>query len=126
MNESRRQEPPDGHLPTPSVRGRWLREWPALVRPTLIAVAAAGLAVGATRAQGAVQLAAPTERAGLPPITNLDFYYTYGLFRLAGIVQQIYYRYFHGQTQDKRLAQFIHMNKLLEQMSLQVINQSRL
>ncbi len=66
------------------------------------------------------------ERAGLPPITNLDFYYTYGLFRLAGIVQQIYYRYFHGQTQDKRFAQFIHMNKLLEQMSLQVINQSRL
>ncbi|MEL7939991.1 phosphotransferase family protein [Pseudomonas delhiensis] len=66
------------------------------------------------------------ERAGLPPIGNLDFYYTYGLFRLAGIVQQIYYRYFHGQTQDKRFAQFIHMNKLLEQMSLQVIDKSRL
>ncbi|WP_069866189.1 phosphotransferase family protein [Pseudomonas citronellolis] len=66
------------------------------------------------------------ERAGLPRIDNLDFYYTYGLFRLAGIVQQIYYRYFHGQTQDKRFAQFIHMNKLLEQMSLQVIGKSRL
>jgi aminoglycoside phosphotransferase (APT) family kinase protein len=65
------------------------------------------------------------ERAGIR-IDNFDFYYTYGLFRLAGIVQQIYYRFFHGQTQDKRFAQFIHMNKLLEQMSLQVIGRSTL
>jgi aminoglycoside phosphotransferase (APT) family kinase protein len=60
------------------------------------------------------------ERSGIR-IDNFDFYYTYGLFRLAGIVQQIYYRFYHGQTQDKRFAQFIHMNKLLEQMSLQVM-----
>ncbi|WP_426110759.1 phosphotransferase family protein [Pseudomonas sp. DSP3-2-2] len=65
------------------------------------------------------------ERSGIR-IDNFDFYYTYGLFRLAGIVQQIYYRFFHGQTQDKRFAQFIHMNKLLEQMSLQVIGRSTL
>ena len=65
------------------------------------------------------------ERSGIR-IDNVDFYYTYGLFRLAGIVQQIYYRFFHGQTQDKRFAQFIHMNTLLEQMSLQVISKSRL
>ena len=65
------------------------------------------------------------ERAGIE-INNLDYYYTYGLFRLAGIVQQIYYRYYHGQTQDQRFAAFIGMNKLLEQMSLQVIDQSTL
>ena len=65
------------------------------------------------------------ERSGIR-IDNVDFYYTYGLFRLAGIVQQIYYRFFHGQTQDKRFAQFIQMNKLLEQMSLQVIGRSTL
>jgi aminoglycoside phosphotransferase (APT) family kinase protein len=65
------------------------------------------------------------ERSGIR-IDNFDFYYTYGLFRLAGIVQQIYYRFYHGQTQDKRFAQFIHMNKLLEQMSLQVIGKSTL
>ncbi|WPO97926.1 phosphotransferase family protein [Pseudomonas sp. HR96] len=65
------------------------------------------------------------ERSGLA-VDNYDFYYTYGLFRLAGIVQQIYYRFFHGQTQDKRFAQFIHMNRLLEQMSLAVIRQSSL
>ena len=65
------------------------------------------------------------ERSGIQ-IDNYDFYYTYGLFRLAGIVQQIYYRYYHGQTQDKRFAQFVHMNALLEQMSLNVIRRSSL
>ena len=65
------------------------------------------------------------KRSGIE-IDNFDFYYTYGLFRLAGIVQQIYYRYYHGQTQDKRFAPFVHMNALLEQMSLKVIRQSSL
>ena len=65
------------------------------------------------------------ERAGIE-INNIDFYYTYGLFRLAGIIQQIYYRYFHGQTKDQRFAKFVQMNALLEQTSLQVINKSTL
>lgn len=65
------------------------------------------------------------ERAGIE-INNIDFYYTYGLFRLAGIVQQIYYRYFNGQTKDQRFARFVTMNSLLEQTSLQVINNSKL
>ena len=65
------------------------------------------------------------ERAGVR-IDNFDYYYTYGLFRLAGIIQQIYYRYFHGQTQDKRFARFVQLNGLLEQMCLQVINKSKL
>ena len=65
------------------------------------------------------------ERSGIQ-IDNYDFYYTYGLFRLAGIVQQIYYRYYHGQTADKRFAQFVQMNALLEQMSLTVIRRSSL
>lgn len=65
------------------------------------------------------------EQSGIR-IDNYDYYYTYGLFRLAAIVQQIYYRYFHGQTQDKRFAKFVQMNALLEQISLQVINNSKL
>nr|WP_319528297.1 phosphotransferase family protein [Pseudomonas laurentiana] len=65
------------------------------------------------------------ERAGIS-LDNFDFYYAYGLFRLAGIVQQIYYRFYHGQTQDKRFAQFVHMNRLLEHMSLQLIEKSSL
>jgi len=36
-------------------------------------------------------------RTGLQP-ENWAFYEVYGLFRLAAIVQQIYYRYHHGQT----------------------------
>ncbi|MBJ9973918.1 phosphotransferase family protein [Pseudomonas sp. S75] len=65
------------------------------------------------------------ERSGIR-IDNFDFYYCYGLFRLAGIVQQIYYRFHHGQTQDRRFAQFIQMNRLLEHMALQVIDASDL
>ena len=65
------------------------------------------------------------ERAGIR-IDCFDFYYIYGLFRLAGIVQQIYYRYYHGQTADKRFASFVQMNALLEQMALGVIARSSL
>ena len=65
------------------------------------------------------------EGAGIA-VSNMDFYRVYGLFRLAGIIQQIYFRFYHGQTQDKRFAAFVHMNKLLEQMSLQVIDKSTL
>jgi len=35
-------------------------------------------------------------------VDNFSFYYCYGLFRLAGIAQQIYYRSYHGQTEDAR------------------------
>ncbi|MEE4265025.1 MAG: phosphotransferase family protein [Desulfobacteraceae bacterium] len=41
------------------------------------------------------------------PIDNYDFYYCFGLFRLAVIAQQIYYRYYRGQTKDKRFEAFI-------------------
>jgi len=39
-------------------------------------------------------------------IDKFDFYYCFGVFRLATIVQQIYYRYFHGQTLDRRFKNF--------------------
>ncbi len=34
------------------------------------------------------------------------FYEVYGLFRLAGIAQQIWYRYYHGQTSNEAFAVF--------------------
>jgi aminoglycoside phosphotransferase (APT) family kinase protein len=37
-------------------------------------------------------------------IGDARFYYVFGLFRLAGIAQQIYYRFHHGQTSDARFA----------------------
>ena len=36
--------------------------------------------------------------------SNMLFYYAYGLFKLAGIIQQIYYRYAKGFTRDERFA----------------------
>ncbi|SDH89159.1 phosphotransferase family protein [Alteribacillus bidgolensis] len=38
-------------------------------------------------------------------IDNLSFYLTFAYFKLAVIVQQIYYRYKKGQTNDERFAQ---------------------
>ncbi|MFZ0544037.1 MAG: phosphotransferase family protein [Candidatus Promineifilaceae bacterium] len=40
-------------------------------------------------------------------VSNLTFYYVFGLFKLAVIVQQIYYRYKKGYTQDPRFADLI-------------------
>ena len=40
-------------------------------------------------------------------VDRFDFYYCFGLFRLAVIAQQIYYRFYHGQTRDKRFESFI-------------------
>lgn len=39
-------------------------------------------------------------------VKNFTFYEVYGLFRLAGIVQQIYYRYHHGQTKNPAFKNF--------------------
>ena len=38
------------------------------------------------------------------PVANPVYYYAYGLFKLAVILQQIYYRYAHGLTRDERFA----------------------
>lgn len=65
------------------------------------------------------------EKSGLQ-INSFDFYSVYGLFRLGVIIQQIYYRYFHGQTKDKRFAGFIHMVNYLEGYLQDKINTSDL
>lgn len=41
-------------------------------------------------------------------VDHLTFYFAYGLFKIAVIAQQIYYRFIHGHTSDKRFA---HLNK---------------
>lgn len=38
-------------------------------------------------------------------ISNLIFYYAYGLFKVAVIAQQIYFRYTHGHTSDPRFSE---------------------
>jgi aminoglycoside phosphotransferase (APT) family kinase protein len=53
------------------------------------------------------------ERAGMAP-ADVTFYYVYGLFRLAGIAQQIYYRFYHGQTKDPRFGALVQAVHILE------------
>lgn len=59
-------------------------------------------------------------------IDNLDFYYCFGLFRLAAIAQQIYYRYYHGQTSDERFKAMILGVAALEKAARMKIEQSNL
>jgi len=57
---------------------------------------------------------------------NMDFYYTFGLFRLAVIAQQIYYRFYHGQTQDRRFGMLIFAVHVLEKKAQQVMETGKI
>ncbi len=39
-------------------------------------------------------------------VSGIDFYETFALFKIAVVIQQIFYRYKRGQTQDERFANF--------------------
>ena len=58
-----------------------------------------------TRREVADRYAAKTGR----DLSNISFYYIFALFKLAVIVQQIYYRYKQGLTKDDRFAPLIFM-----------------
>ncbi len=60
------------------------------------------------------------------PINSFDYYFCFGLFRLAVIAQQIYYRFFHGQTKDKRFEMLVFGVALLEKAASAVIDASEL
>ena len=57
---------------------------------------------------------------------NFDFYLCFGLFRLAVIVQQIYYRYYHGQTGDQRFKAMSGAVAVLDRAAREVIENSDL
>lgn len=46
-------------------------------------------------------------------VSNMVSYYVFALFRTAVVVQQIYYRYHHGLTQDQRFAALMESAKTL-------------
>jgi hypothetical protein len=46
----------------------------------------------------------------------------FGLFRLAIIIQQIYFRYHHGQTKNPQFAGFVTITNYLQQRCLTLIN----
>jgi len=60
------------------------------------------------------------------PINHMVFYYVYGTFKIAVIIQQIYYRYHHGMTQDKRFANLNQATKLFMMMAWQAIQKNRI
>lgn len=39
-------------------------------------------------------------------VSNMPYYYVFGIFKIAIVLQQIYYRYHVGQTKDERFAPF--------------------
>jgi aminoglycoside phosphotransferase (APT) family kinase protein len=58
------------------------------------------------------------------PVERFDFYYCFGLFRLAVIAQQIYYRFFHGQTKDPRFQMLVYAVQVLEQTARALVEKS--
>jgi aminoglycoside phosphotransferase (APT) family kinase protein len=77
---------------------------------------------GMLRRQEVVELYC--DRMGLPT-DNWAFYEVYGLFRLAAIAQQIYYRYFHGQTENDAFKHYWIMLHYMNLRCLSIIRKSR-
>jgi len=51
-------------------------------------------------------------------VSNILFYYVFALFKVAVIIQQIYYRYHHGLTKDQRFATLGEFARMLMQTAL--------
>jgi aminoglycoside phosphotransferase (APT) family kinase protein len=66
------------------------------------------------------ELVAGYGRASGVDLPDFRFYYVYGLFRLAVIVQQIYYRFVHGQTTNPRFESFGRFCSVLSGRALEV------
>jgi aminoglycoside phosphotransferase (APT) family kinase protein len=64
-------------------------------------------------------------RSGLD-VSNVLFYYVYGVFKIAVIAQQIYYRYKQGLTRDERFASMIGAVRILGRTAAQAINKNRI
>jgi aminoglycoside phosphotransferase (APT) family kinase protein len=59
-------------------------------------------------------------------VSNILFYFVYGLFKNAVIVQQIYARYRQGATQDQRFAGMIQMVRAYGQLAARAIECDRI
>lgn len=58
-------------------------------------------------------------------MSGFDYYYCFGLFRLAVIAQQIYYRFYHGQTKNEVFGLLISAVQILERDALRLIGSSK-
>jgi len=55
-------------------------------------------------------------RTGRDP-SNIGFFYVFALFKSAGVLQQIFWRYKNGHTKDERFAFFDQLVKLLAELA---------
>lgn len=65
------------------------------------------------------------ERSGRD-VSNMLFYYVYGLFKNGVIVQQIYARYRKGTTQDPRFVNLIELVRVCGDMAVRAIERGRI
>jgi len=59
-------------------------------------------------------------------VSNIHFYFAFALFKLAVIVQQIYFRYAKGYTKDERFALLLPGVKILTKYALRVVETGNL
>jgi aminoglycoside phosphotransferase (APT) family kinase protein len=59
-------------------------------------------------------------------VGNIVFYYVFALFKVAVIIQQIYYRYHQGLTKDTRFASLGEVTKMLLRVSLLAAERNRI
>jgi len=65
------------------------------------------------------------ERASGRPVEHVTFYFAYGLFKVAVIVQQLYARYVAGRTADPRFADLISGVRALSRLAARAIELDR-
>ena len=59
-------------------------------------------------------------------VSNMLFYYVFGAFKIAVIVQQIYARYVRGFTKDSRFAHFDRLVEALSKIALRAIEKGKI
>ena len=57
-------------------------------------------------------------------VSHMLFYYVFALFKVAVIIQQIYYRYHHGFTKDQRFASLGEVAKMLLRAGLRAADRN--
>ena len=59
-------------------------------------------------------------------VTDIVFYYVFALFKIAVIIQQIYYRYYHGFTKDERFAGMGEVTKALLSVAMRAMKEDHI
>ncbi|HSS49694.1 MAG TPA: phosphotransferase family protein [Thermoanaerobaculia bacterium] len=86
------------------------------------------LPAGPTTLPGNLRRAEVVERYAATgrDVSNILFYYVFGLFKIAVIAQQIYFRYQQGLTKDERFAALIGAVRILGHTAAQAIDKGRI